>query len=303
MKNSNIKERIVSTYSNATPEILDKIKASCEVTKQEEVDEKEILEMPQLSKPVWPKRIAMVASFVLVFGMGLWMGNLLSFRHGNNWDENQAKWMTSNTKEIATIRMFDSPQVELKVDETNRVLDASTAGLEEAEILQSLHLKGIDMETAIDAIVGAWYLRGNKEAFAEIPYEISADTEEQKRQIQNLLQSILKESLRKAEKERMEKGVESMDSESEESREQVEPSREPSNESNDTTNFTNEVVNHTTDAVNEVVNNTTNAAEEVITDTTNSVNNVVDHTTNATNQLLDSVFQFTNDLTNTILGK
>lgn len=141
MKDGNLKNQIQDEFAKITPDIKAKVIASCADTMQEEpvVEEK---------KPnVWLKR-AVVAFACLVFFIG---GALMGF------------FMPEpvSTVQAETLLYLDvNPSVEITLDVDNKVLSVKAGNEDASDILHGLELKNVELNTALNAVVGAMYIHG-----------------------------------------------------------------------------------------------------------------------------------------------
>ena len=154
MKTRELKEKIYEAYSSEKPDIRERILASC-ASEQTDAD---LSKEPEDAYPAHRresffidfKRISAVAACLVIFGIGIFLGMLASNHQGN-----------TVPSEAETFVYFDvNPSVELCMDGENRVVKC-LAGNEDAEtVLSGLKLEGVDMHTALTAIVGSMYVNG-----------------------------------------------------------------------------------------------------------------------------------------------
>lgn len=144
MKKKQIKQIISKSFDDETPVVLDKIIDECKNTKQIEpalcIEPKKQKEI----KPIFKISFALFAC--VLFVLGLFLGNL----------DMPKKVMA---KEVS-VYLDVNPSIEIQIDENRNVIDC-IAGNEDGQIILShLILDGVNMDTALYAIVGAMYSNG-----------------------------------------------------------------------------------------------------------------------------------------------
>lgn len=155
MKIRDLKSKIIEAFECETPDLRERIIASCEKEAQ----------LPGLdaqadfvSKPArLPKKGAVLkwaaacAACLVLFVSGLLTGLLIPDGEGDPIPPAEA---------AAFVYLDVNPSVELRVDSENNVLECLAANDDAEELLASLKLCGVDMNTALTAITGAMYVNG-----------------------------------------------------------------------------------------------------------------------------------------------
>ena len=155
MKKRDLKNKITSHYKAEAPNLRSKILASCQKEKQESADTKE-QEVHQADYRFLFnssfKRLAVAAVCLLLFVSGLSVGLLIP----NNSDPDTIVPTNAET----FIYLDVNPSIELQVDAENKILECLAGNEDAEEILNNLNLAGVDMNTAITAIIGSMYING-----------------------------------------------------------------------------------------------------------------------------------------------
>ena len=149
MKKQNLKTKVLEAFRADAPELRSKILTSCEKEEQlpasSETPRAKIFQnRPAFS--VMCKRVAVCAICLVLFVSGLSVGLFLPNRH---------------TSDAATSVYLDvNPSIELRIDDDDTVMECLTANKDAEVILANLKLVGVDMNTALTAIVGSMYMNG-----------------------------------------------------------------------------------------------------------------------------------------------
>ena len=151
MKKSDLKKKISDAYRAETPNICADIIALCLNEEQEsevapEASQKSAWQMlPSFNIAFKPVYAAALCLMLLVFGLAIGIKLL-----------NNESIIAAET----VIYLDVNPSIELQMDSESRIIDV-VAGNRDAEIvLADLKLGGIDMNTALKAIVGSMYVNG-----------------------------------------------------------------------------------------------------------------------------------------------
>lgn len=154
MKKRDLKNRITEAFKAESPDLSARILASCSKEPQLPASafEMQLVESP-MKRPNYNvifKRVVACAICLVLFISGLSIGLLIP-----NGDNNIVH------SDVETFVYLDvNPSIELRMDDKNNVVEC-LAGNEDAEaILLGLKLEGVDMNTALTAIVGAMYVNG-----------------------------------------------------------------------------------------------------------------------------------------------
>lgn len=141
MKRKDLKNKIKAAFIEETPSHISPIRSRCHnvIPVENEVKGK--------NNPIY-RRIGFSLAAVMVFIFGFLIGN---YEPVNN--------VEVLAKE-ASIYLDVNPSIEIQVDKHNRVYEC-VAGNEDGEIiLDKIHLKKVDINTALYAIVGSMYTNG-----------------------------------------------------------------------------------------------------------------------------------------------
>ena len=143
MINKDFKNEIKNAYSNEAPDLLLKIKEKCEEIEQ--LPNEYELKVPS-KKPLILKRALLSICCVMVFFIGIIIGHFTL----NN---------TSNYSETS-IYLDVNPSIEIQLDNNDNVYKCIAVNSDAEAILEDIDLKGIKLNTALNAIVGALYSNG-----------------------------------------------------------------------------------------------------------------------------------------------
>ena len=170
MKNSDIEFRLKTAVEHAVPDVLADIHSRCQEQKGG------VMNLPQTKKKPWRKSlIAAAAALVLMAGVAA------------GYVQHQ-----SNQKVFSIIGLDVNPSIELKINKAEKVL-AITALNEDGEIiLTGMDLKGVDLNVAVNALVGSML---NKGYISELANSILISVENADRGQGSLLQQRLAEEI------------------------------------------------------------------------------------------------------------
>lgn len=141
----NVKEKIKTVFENETPNIKSRILDSIENEVQLSPD---IIEKPRLKLTIF-KRMGLVLSICLIFAVGIVSGYFIPKKDD----------VVSLTAENF-VYIDVNPSVEMSLTSENLVVDCKAANDDAEKILQGINLKGVELNTALNAIVGAMYVNG-----------------------------------------------------------------------------------------------------------------------------------------------
>lgn len=155
MKKRCLKKIISEAYRSEAPDLRAKVIAACASESQELRSESQpkadCRAEIRFNPNILFRRAAAVAICLILFVSGISLGALI---HRD--DENTVAPITADT----VIYIDVNPSVELRIDSNNRIIDV-IAGNEDAKIvLEGMELGGIDVNTALKAIVGSMYVNG-----------------------------------------------------------------------------------------------------------------------------------------------
>ena len=146
----NIKDEIRHAYEEETPNMREEVMRACEGQAQE------CAPAPQPKRrgvAIFWRRFAAVAASVVLFAVGLFVGKIIP--------------TTPLATAVETSVYLDvNPSIEMTLDKDNRVLTCVPATLdgvldEDAKkVLGEMDLTGVELKTALNAIVGSMYVNG-----------------------------------------------------------------------------------------------------------------------------------------------
>ena len=155
MTDHELELRLKKSVDACTPDVLDKVMAECDSYKEKEhknrnqaADSKKIIDISEKSlkkkSTISFKRLSsMAAMLVFIIGIGIF---------------GSAQY---NLKHVVSIVQFDvNPSVEVRVNKKEEVVSAEGLNTEGKEILSDMKLKGLDIYTATNAIIGSLLKHG-----------------------------------------------------------------------------------------------------------------------------------------------
>lgn len=144
MVDQNMEKRIRDAVNHATPDVLDKIYASCEEQKGKVIHMNNNIKSNKSSnRRKWYGPVA-VAAAVLLVGIG-------GFGYNS--------WNISNT--VNSVVMLDvNPSISLNVNGKERVVSVEARNEEGVKILGDMDLKDTDLEVAVNALIGSMLQNG-----------------------------------------------------------------------------------------------------------------------------------------------
>ena len=157
MNDKDIKNKIKTSFSEETPDILGRIMNSCE---NEDRINSELGSSVIVNKNT-KKRISglgitkyatVAASMIVVFIVGLVLGNMINL--------NVDKAPENVTPELANIYIDVNPSIEMQVSEEGIVVSCNAANDDAKAVLGDMQLSGVNVKTALNAIIGSMYMNG-----------------------------------------------------------------------------------------------------------------------------------------------
>ncbi|MGM9645761.1 MAG: hypothetical protein ACI3XS_03635 [Eubacteriales bacterium] len=141
-----LKEKIKNAFAGETPDLGDRIISACE--KETQLSEyKESAKNKKSQKTLVLRRLAAVAACLALFVSGLFAGYMIP--------ENQP------AASVETLVYLDvNPSLELSLDEYNRVVSCTAINDDAKNVLSEMNLEGVELKTALNAIVGSMYVKG-----------------------------------------------------------------------------------------------------------------------------------------------
>ena len=153
MNRRELKNKIKEDFEKETPELYAKIEKTCNSTVQQEVAFEEKPRRTQWSFNLIMKRACALAVCLLIFVTGISVG-IFAKRDGGNGNDVVAP------ETDAHVYLDVNPSVELSVNTENKVASCTAINEDAEKILEGLNLENVDMNTALNAIIGAMYMGG-----------------------------------------------------------------------------------------------------------------------------------------------
>ncbi len=144
MLNKKVKNMLKDAFASETPNCLSKIKSQCENIKQKEVFEEKTVNKKAFST-LFIKRISFAVLTIMVFFVGVFIG-------GSN--------LTPVSADKTSIYLDVNPSIEIQIDENDKVLKCIANNEDALNILEDISLEGVNINTALYAIVGSMYSNG-----------------------------------------------------------------------------------------------------------------------------------------------
>ena len=144
MNKKQIKKIVNDVFEKETPDFLSVIKQKCENVEQFEPEEYKVNKV--FNYKILIKRLALTAFGVMIFLIGLFIGGI----------EPSVEVMAAE----ASIYLDVNPSIEIQVDENNKVIKCVAGNDDAIKVLENIVLDGVDMNTALYAIVGSLYSKG-----------------------------------------------------------------------------------------------------------------------------------------------
>lgn len=139
MKTKDIRLKIKESFCNQTPDNLNNIKARCQET-------------TQLKKEVTTKSFNFKRAFIVTICFALILS--IGFVVGHFGDDIVA--LSAQT----SIYLDVNPSIEVKIDKHHRVFNCVANNEDGKKVLECIELKGVEVNTALYAIVGSMYTNG-----------------------------------------------------------------------------------------------------------------------------------------------
>lgn len=143
--NKKLKKKIQTAYESETPDNRERILSACE-------NEIQVATFSDTQKkPKWSmlfRRLVSVATCLILFGVGLFVGQIIPTA-------------TEPVQTAETHVYLDvNPSLELALDKNNTVLTCTPSNTDAETLLNGMKLEGVELKTALNAIVGAMYVNG-----------------------------------------------------------------------------------------------------------------------------------------------
>ena len=144
----NLKKKFKDAMIDETPDFKKEIISACENQTQVPAStSNQTATEKQYNRPFFFRRIALVMSCIILFGAGLLVGKI-----------------TPQTQPDALaqthVYIDVNPSLELSLDSENVVLSCTAVNQDAEIILNGMKLEGVELKTAVNAIVGSMYVNG-----------------------------------------------------------------------------------------------------------------------------------------------
>lgn len=180
MKKKEIKEKLNMAFKEETPNLSESIIKACE---SEEQFAPEIELKPSVKRFNF-RRFASVFACLALFVIGLVAGYFIP--------------QGEKISQVETSLFIDvNPSIEVQLDENNTVLQINALNTDAEEVLKNLKLKGVEMDTAINAIIGSLYVNGyltaeNNSVLVSVDTKNKDNTEVLVNGVSNKISQVLK---------------------------------------------------------------------------------------------------------------
>lgn len=139
-----LKKTIRNAYESETPDLRERIISACENQPQYPAPSRAV---KTKNSPSFFRRMVAVMSCVILFGVGLFVGRILP--------------QSTPTVNAETCVYLDvNPSLALSLDKENTVLSCVAANEDAESVLNGMKLEGVELKTALNAIVGSMYVKG-----------------------------------------------------------------------------------------------------------------------------------------------
>ena len=154
MKKYDIEEKIRSSFSDETPDILPRIMAACDEKDADSTYPEIIIggRGAQGNKRSTAHYITVAASMVVVFILGLVLGNMMMINSKDQGDIIDPA--------VASVYIDVNPSIEMEVTENGTVISCIPANDDAKIIIGDMQLGGVNIKTALNAIIGSMYMNG-----------------------------------------------------------------------------------------------------------------------------------------------
>ncbi len=135
MKDNELKERIYSLFDNQVPDEFNKILS------KSKAEERNNYMKEKTKNKGWFWKLAFTCMFLLVIG-----GGLFTYQR--------------NFKVDSTIALDVNPSIELKINKKDKIISCNALNEDAEEILQDMDFKNVDIDIALNAIIGSMVTKG-----------------------------------------------------------------------------------------------------------------------------------------------
>ncbi|MBQ3572680.1 MAG: hypothetical protein IJA15_07625 [Clostridia bacterium] len=143
--NKHIKDKVKSAFSAETPDVLDKVVNACE--NQEQLLSSQDLFESLPAKKFNFKRLILVCSFILLFGIGIFTGiNLAGI---------------PKPAAIETVIYIDTlASVEISVDKNDKVIDCKPLNQNAQTVVEGINFSGMEVNATVNVILSSMHVKG-----------------------------------------------------------------------------------------------------------------------------------------------
>lgn len=142
-----LKNKIRNAYESETPDLRERVVEACENETQVPASPTPSLAVKRQKRPVFFRLLVAVTSCLILFAAGLFVGKNIP---------TSQPVVTAET----CVYLDVNPSLELSLDEDNTVLSCTAANEDAEIILNGMKLEGVELKTALNAIVGSMYVKG-----------------------------------------------------------------------------------------------------------------------------------------------
>ena len=147
MRIADSKNRTRAAFEEEAPDVWVSIEKACERETQVEADPFAVKK--PAARP-WVRWVSMAASFLLIFVVGALVGRMIQ-------PSDPPVGVVEGT---ASIYIDVNPSIEIRIDDDKRVIRCEAANEDAAKVIGDMDLSGVEIRTAMNAIVGAMYMNG-----------------------------------------------------------------------------------------------------------------------------------------------
>ena len=139
-----LKQKIISAFEKDTPDIKQKVINECE----QQVQYAPIKEKKTFFKTAFFRVIATAMACLVLLMVGFGIGRVVPTNNNTVLAEETSVYLDVN------------PSIKISLDNQNKVVLCTAINQDGLDILSDLELKGVNLKTALNAIVGAMYIKG-----------------------------------------------------------------------------------------------------------------------------------------------
>ncbi len=176
MKFSEIENRISTAFSEETPDLSARIIEECENTEQVSAPigiTPADISIPKKKGIKIGRICAIAAMFLLMFAVGLVFGNLAPITFEGD---------------TASIYLDINPSIELVVREDGTIKECIAGNTDAETVLAGMNLRGVELSTAINAVIGSMYINGY---ITDVSNSILVSSNSKSAKFDGLLQTIV----------------------------------------------------------------------------------------------------------------